>query len=82
MLRTQSEGVLPILETMVDVSRVDELATGHYRIIPTGGQSILGSVSEMAKTNNWVIAELTVEPGRLDDVFRRLTTETGQAEAA
>jgi len=82
LLRTRSEGILPILEAMVDVSRVDELANGYYRIIPTGGQSILGSVSETAKSNDWAITELTVEPGRLDDVFRRLTTQTGQVEAA
>jgi len=82
LLQTGSEGVLQILENLVDVSRVDVLSDGHYRIIPTGGQSIVGSISSAAKTNAWKVEELTVQPGRLDDVFRRLTSPDATGEAA
>ncbi len=82
LLRTSSDGVATALENMVDVSRVDELDTGRYRIIPTGGQSIVASISDAAKVNNWKVDELTVQPGRLDEVFRRLTNQSKSEEAA
>jgi ABC-2 type transport system ATP-binding protein len=42
------------------------------------GQAILGEVSELVRTAGWPVREMQVEAGRLDDVFRRITTQTQQ----
>jgi ABC-2 type transport system ATP-binding protein len=39
------------------------------------GQAILGDVSELVRTAGWPVREMQVETGRLDDVFRRITTQ-------
>jgi len=46
-----------------------------YQVFAKDGQSISREVNELAKKQGWVVDELVVEKGRLDDVFRRLTEE-------
>ncbi len=79
---TSAEGVGVELDKLVAVRSIDDLGDGRYRIYPTGGQSILTTITDAARSNGWPIEELTVEAGRLDDVFRRMTTEPHSVEAA
>jgi len=44
--------------------------------LPVPGRAILPEISELLHNRNWQIRELTQQPGRLDEVFRTLTTAT------
>ncbi len=47
---------------------------------PRGSAQLLTAVSEMAARDGWSIEELQLESGRLDEVFRSITTgESGEA---
>jgi ABC-2 type transport system ATP-binding protein len=46
----------------------------RFQIYPKDGHSIVSSVSEAAREGGWRIEELRVERGRLDEVFRAVTT--------
>jgi len=45
-----------------------------FRLIPRNGRPLAGSVLELARREHWAITNLRTDGGRLDDVFRRLTT--------
>ena len=44
-------------------------------VVAEPGRVIFPAVGELAKQQNWPVRELSVERGRLDEVFRRLTAE-------
>lgn len=46
----------------------------RLQIYPKNGQSIVNSVSAAVREHGWKIEELRVERGRLDEVFRAITT--------
>ena len=52
--------------------------TGRLTAFPAPNQLPLGAISQLAATQNWDLAELHLESGRLDEVFR---TVTGGASA-
>ena len=45
----------------------------RYRVSPIDGASILGGLSTLAHERGWEVDHLSVEEGRLDDVFRTVT---------
>lgn len=45
-------------------------------VLPKDGVQILPGVAELARTAGWTLAELHLESGRLDEVFRRITMDT------
>jgi ABC-2 type transport system ATP-binding protein len=56
---------------------------GHITAVPKKGESIAAEVLAVAQKNGWTVNDLKVNEGRLDDVFRRLTTtEDTQKEVA
>ncbi len=57
------------LETLVE----DQL-TLSYQIFPKEQHSIIGEISRHARSQDWVVTELHVEKGRLDEVFRTITS--------
>jgi len=75
-----SDGVLAILENLPGVKAIEELyddmAENGYRVIPENGQPILRAVSQCVQKQNWDVAELSVDRGQLDEVFRSLTMPT------
>jgi len=75
-----SDGVLAILESLPGVKAIEELyddmAKNGYRVIPENGQPILSVVSQCVQKQNWDVAELSVDRGQLDEVFRTLTMPT------
>ena len=75
-----SDGVLAILENLPGVKAIEELhddmAENGYRVIPENGQPILSAVSQCVQKQNWDVAELSVDRGQLDEVFRSLTMPT------
>lgn len=66
-------GVLPV------VADVELAHLGDGKIaataLPRDGSPVLEAVTETARAADLVILEIAVDPGRLDDVFRTLTTE-------
>lgn len=60
------------------------LNDGHasFVVMPKSGASIVGDVSQLARSKGWEVDELRVEPGRLDEVFRTLTTTRSAGGAA
>ena len=72
-----------ILRKLNGVDRVDVLETGdtmgRYLIYPRGQSQLASPVSLAAQEAGWEVAELHVERGRLDEVFRAITTAAGAA---
>jgi len=65
----------------VDSVEVDP-ADGRVTVFPRAGKRILGEVQDLLEAQRVQVDELQLERGRLDEVFRRITEDGGQAEAA
>ncbi len=70
------------LQQLDSVARVEpqELANGATRllVLPHNGQPIVNEVSRVINDAGWQIEELQVQRGRLDEVFRTITTAGGE----
>jgi ABC-2 type transport system ATP-binding protein len=66
------------LEGLPHVARVEAYDDG-FIVLPRDGRPIVAEVSDLVRAHGWQIDELTIELGRLDEVFRRLTTERREA---
>jgi gliding motility-associated transport system ATP-binding protein len=49
-------------------------AGGGLIVFPRRGQPVVGAIADLARERGWTITSLQVERGRLDDVFREITT--------
>lgn len=67
-----------LLEQLPGVQEVEVDAMGGLTLVPEAGRQIYGQVSALAREQGWELEQLSVEAGRLDEVFRRLT-RGGQA---
>ncbi|MDT7042946.1 ATP-binding cassette domain-containing protein [Candidatus Nitronereus thalassa] len=71
------DGAVDVLRGVSGVKGVEELKEGEvaqgFCVLPEGGQPILNAISECAKNHHWSVAEVSVDRGQLDDVFRSLT---------
>ncbi len=74
------EGLQQQLAAIPGVGEVeaDAAQPGRFRLIPETGKDILLAVSAHISGAGWQIAELRQEEGRLDDVFRALTSRAGE----
>jgi len=63
---------LPGVRAVEIIEESDERA--RYHVFPIGDVVLAGTVSEAARSRGWELEELYVERGRLDEVFRRVTT--------
>lgn len=76
----KAEEVLPKLRAVAGVEKVEALpgageSISSFLILPKDRQNVLGPVAELARRENWVLETLNLHRGRLDEVFRQLTTE-------
>ena len=63
------------LAALPEIAAVDTLDEGRaLLIVPRDKKPIAGDVAELAEGREWHIGGFTVERGRLDDVFRSITT--------
>jgi len=66
------------LEQIADVESVEASSAGEghttLTAFPQADESIVADISERAHSAGWKLEELRIERGRLDDVFRELTT--------
>ncbi|MDH3981062.1 MAG: ABC transporter ATP-binding protein [Gammaproteobacteria bacterium] len=74
-----AEQRLRALSDVADV--VCEQALNRLRVMPGEGMSIAGQVTRLVRDESWEIDELYVASGQLDEVFRRITTLGGPADA-
>lgn len=61
------------------VSEVQDAGSANgkatFLVTPKGGRPIIDEIGQHARTKGWELDELRAEAGRLDEVFRTLTTE-------
>ena len=78
---TGPSGVVDTLRAIPDVSRVEITSQSEgvleLLLLPSGSTSLVGPVSAAAHANGWHVTGMHVERGRLDDVFRTITTGQG-----
>lgn len=71
-----------VFEKIPNVGQVELHASdgGFHRftITPKEGKSISQEVVTLAHEQNWTLQEIVVEDGRLDEVFRAITTQGGK----
>ncbi len=65
-------GRIPDVAQVVRVAGTAEKQV--LRLVPRDKQSLAVRAIETAAENRWLVTELRSEPGRLDDVFRQITT--------
>nr|VFK27484.1 MAG: ABC-2 type transport system ATP-binding protein [Candidatus Kentron sp. MB]VFK28606.1 MAG: ABC-2 type transport system ATP-binding protein [Candidatus Kentron sp. MB]VFK74325.1 MAG: ABC-2 type transport system ATP-binding protein [Candidatus Kentron sp. MB] len=73
--RKKIRNTLSALPGVVSVE-LSDISNGITRFVAYAGngQSIVGTVSQAVREQDWKVEELYVEQGRLDDVFRAMTT--------
>jgi len=63
------------LAALPEIAAVDTLDEGRaLLVVPRDNKPIAGDIAELADGRDWHIGGFTVERGRLDDVFRAITT--------
>ena len=82
----KADAVATALGSLAGVEKVDRMAAaeGHVllRAIPKAGAIIAGDVANLLNQKSLAVAEMYVERGKLDDVFRQITTQEGRARNA
>ncbi|MFQ6022817.1 MAG: ABC transporter ATP-binding protein [Acidiferrobacterales bacterium] len=71
------------LRALSGVESVEVLAeadgVARFQVYPKGGQSLVATISQASRECGWNVEELRVERGRLDEVFRSVTTGKSRA---
>ena len=74
----RAPSLVSALERVSEIRRVEFLGdtegTAEIRAFPADGDEILGKVREVVRLRGFPVDEIFLERGRLDDVFRQLTT--------
>ena len=75
----KASGVRQSLGALPGVYKVEPLVKGKstlsYQVIPESRRSVIGEISQHARSQQWEVEELHVDKGRLDEVFRAITTQ-------
>lgn len=83
---TDAEGAAAKLKALANVSQVERKPSGDVERLtafPKGGALLIDAVSALAAREAWRVQEMYAEPGRLDEVFRAVTTfDAARAKAA
>ncbi|MFQ5535566.1 MAG: ABC transporter ATP-binding protein [Sphingomonadales bacterium] len=76
--RRYDQSARAALENMAKVARVERMEAKNgqvrYLAFPRDGQGIAADIGRAARSADWSIHDLHVETGKLDDVFRAITT--------
>jgi ABC-2 type transport system ATP-binding protein len=75
----RADAIADALATLSVIQSIERLpsANGHVqlRALPKGGAMIAAEVATLLSERSLPVAELYVERGRLDEVFRKITSE-------
>ncbi len=77
---TEAERAASALKRVGNVARIEAASEGdkmRLTILTKGNADIADSVGDIAAVSNWQISQFSVDPGRLDDVFRQVTEGDG-----
>ncbi|MET4707859.1 ABC transporter ATP-binding protein [Endozoicomonas lisbonensis] len=76
------DSLLPAMQGLPGVKAVEtsDSMPGRYTLIPADNRSVFSALTDLIATKGWEVKELYVESGRLDDVFRELTTTGDSVE--
>ena len=74
-IKTSADGARDALAALPGVDRVEAVDGNLFHVFPVEGAAIVDVVSARAREAGWNVEQLTVEGGRLDEVFRRITIE-------
>jgi len=69
------------LKNISGVKSVDTNQSGDtttVTVVPDAGQSIIKEIAQLSRSEKWVTNEMHVEPVKLDDVFRQVTTRSDE----
>lgn len=72
----RAEAAASALKGIKLVSNVEAAREGdmmRLTVVARGGGDIADTIGDIAAVSNWQVSQFTVDPGRLDDVFRQLT---------
>ena len=82
----KANAVATALGSLAGVEKVERnaVAEGHVllRAIPKAGAIIAGDVANLLNQKSLAVAEMYVERGKLDDVFRQITSQEGRGRNA
>ena len=83
-LTAEGEGIRQALEKIPGIAKVQSGGEGRIIAFPKAGRSIVSDVLAAARQNQWNVSDIKVDDGRLDDVFRQITTteDTRKKEVA
>lgn len=83
-LCAKGEGIADALEKLPDIGNIETLSDGNLIVFPKVGKPIATDVLDAAQNNKWIVSDIKVDEGRLDDVFRQITTteDTTKKEVA
>jgi gliding motility-associated transport system ATP-binding protein len=86
LAKAEADGVAAKLKNLAPVAQVERKAAGddiQLTAFPKSGTLLIEAVSALATRDGWKVKELYAEPGRLDEVFRAITTsDAARAKAA
>ncbi len=68
------EAAIKLLQGIANIESVEQLEERKYMLFPRGGQMLLPEVVRWLDKQNWQVESLHLEKGRLEDVFRQVTT--------
>jgi len=68
----EPERVASVLSELPQARKV-ELREGELTVFPVPGQRLFEAVADTVRENRWMVSELRLEAGRLDEVFRQVT---------
>ncbi len=73
---THAEDALQQLQALDGVKSVESSENGlSLTVFPEAGASLFLPINDLLQKNNWEVHEFHVERGKLDDVFRAITSE-------
>jgi ABC-2 type transport system ATP-binding protein len=67
-----------LLEGMANIDSVEQIQDRKYMLFPQEGQMLLPDVVRWLDKQNWQVENLHLEKGRLEDVFRQVTSVSQQ----
>ena len=74
----EADGLKTALQELDSIASVEEIerANGHVRLraLPKAETSVAGEIAALVRDKSIAVDELLVERGKLDDVFRQITT--------
>jgi ABC-2 type transport system ATP-binding protein len=76
MVVDQAERVASALSELPGAARV-EIREGELTVFPVAGAVLFEAISDRIRENQWAVHEIRLEAGRMDEVFRQITSGEG-----